>query len=1074
MRRWLEVSLVLLVLGGAVWWMARASSGGAHAEGPPANPAQAPRNLESRPPRSLLGAGTAQPTQAPRGVLSIRGRVLGPEGPVSGAWVEAVKPGLLLSARVLSPCGCHAGTGLEKVECSCDGSQERLESWLEMYRGDIAPVAHATTDAEGRFSLEGLEEGAFHVWAEGAPGVAVRPEVRAGTDGVDLWLGGASLDVTVLDEDGAPADGARVTALCLDHGRLFEALTAEDGRGRLDSLPAGEYHVLVLKEGWFPELTPVRASGARELAVTLHRARRLAGRVVDGESPVPGARVVLAAEHRQLEARTDDQGRFAFDGLRPEVYEVLAFHGEREAVKGVWLVAGRDAPEVVLDLARPSQLRGVVRDEEGRPIANAVLSATEPFGPRLQRRKLAALADAGGAYRLGPLADGEYTVRAFNEGFLTRSQKWRPGDGPLDFVLQRALLVEGDVVDPEGRPLERAFLRVLDTSRNVFREVGLARTGADGTFQVEVARAGDFLLTAYHADFMMAKLRVTVPRRGVRLVMSAGAELTGEVVDSRGQSVAKADVRANPVRGGDPAALEYHTTTDAQGHFSLRGLPAGRYGVVASHAEEGDFRGVESAVELAPTASAQVRLVLSEGLSVAGRVVDTEGRPLPESLVIFFPPADMPIVGFQPTTTTGPDGRFRQGRLAPGEYEVLVTRPGYRAAGTAAVSSSGRLERFHVTAGAQDVRWVLQRDAEVRGRVTREDGSPVTRFSVDGLAVEDAEGRFARGLYGGATQRLTLTAPDLATTRVAVTARQQGGDVDLGVVVMRAGDPVRGRIVDAATGAPVGGALVDTEDAPGKEGRQVFLAAYLGAVKSATDGTFSLRAAGAGPRTLVVTHPGHVQKRVALAPGQTQVQVSLDAGARVRGRLHASDSSYTFCVARLDAEDGSSWHEAEFPCTGFELRGVPAGAYVASLRLSPRPEPEATVPSRRVQVPAQGTVSVDFEERREGATLKLRSSDDAAAGDAWVLVSGALGPPADHEAFERATRLRHEADYQDGFWTFPHLPAGTYTLFLVRYRRGDGDGIAFHREVLQLPATGEVTREVSPRWQALAREASGG
>ncbi|MBZ4419998.1 hypothetical protein [Myxococcus sp. RHSTA-1-4] len=74
----------------------------------------------------------------------------------------------------------------------------------------------------------------------------------------------------------------------------------------------------------------------------------------------------------------------------------------------------------------------------------------------------------------------------------------------------------------------------------------------------------------------------------------------------------------------------------------------------------------------------------------------------------------------------------------------------------------------------------------------------------------------------------------------------------------------------------------------------------------------------------------------------------------------------------------------------------------------------------------------------------------------------------DPEDFERATRLHHASDSQDGFRTFPHLPAGTYTLFLVRYRRADGDDITFHREVFQLPATGEVTREVVPRWQPLA------
>lgn len=1027
------------------------------------------------PPPSAVNRWLALPVPAPRGALSIRGTVVGPDGPVPGAWVVAAPSTPASAPPGAVPCGCEPGSEPDEApSCGCGESTGR---WLEDWTSQAPPLARAIADAQGRFTLEGLEAGRFDLWSQHTPGAVLRREVEAGDGDVELRLGpGATLALTVSDEGGLPVAGARAALFLAARDQLLEGVTGEDGRLWFGALPEGEYLLVVLKDGKAPEATRLQATEAHALEVTLFRPRRLEGRVSWAETAVAGAEVHLRGILPLATARTDAGGRFSFEGLHPgDFYELTTTHGGHEVVRYAFFPPDMDFPEVVMDLAVPSFLHGAVRDEAGRPIPGATVEARGHDVRAVLGDKVRARTKADGTYVLGPLPPLTYAFEARAEGFLSDHGDGAAGTRTLDFVLRQVRVLEGRVVDEAGLPVAGASVGLREGAGDVVgswvEEGGWAESGEDGAFRLRAYRSGRFQVAASHPDFKSARVDVTVPGRDVRLVLSPGAELTGEVVDARGTPLAGARVALQ--RGAAGARwVEASADTDARGRFSLRGLEAGRYAVSATHGQDEDQR-VAAPVdaEVAERAEARVRLVVLDGLPVAGSVVDTAGQPVPDAFVSLRPePGENGRVGgplphVYWTVRSGQDGRFSARYLPPGRYSLRASKEGY---------DDGLLEAFAqgrddwkpiVEAGALGARVVLRRNPRAHGRVTREDGTPVTRFLLNGRLVVDDEGRFSWPLPRERDWPLVFFEPSLAPASRTLRAQPGGADLELGTVVLRAGHPLRGRVTDAATGAPVEGALVAVEDGPAESKAWADLFESEGAVKTNVEGGFLLPHVEEGAPTLVVTHPHYLQRRLALEPRQAQARVVLDSGARVRGRVRASPSYSRFEV-RLEAEDGSSSHEVRVRGGSFEFRGVPPGAYLAFPRAWPRPEPRATFLPRRVVVPARGTVTLDFEELRVGATLRLRSVAEPAVAH-YRLVPGEVALPEDGTAFERATRLGHRSHEEGGHEVFRLLPGGTYTLFAVRYPKRPERGVWVHREVMTLPASGEVPREVSPVWKRL-------
>jgi hypothetical protein len=157
-----------------------------------------------------------------------------------------------------------------------------------------------------------------------------------------------------------------------------------------------------------------------------------------------------------------------------------------------------------------------------------------------------------------------------------------------------------------------------------------------------------------------ASVQVTSGEARCDLVFEDGTTLTGVVVGTDGAPQARAMVFA--VIGGRERA---RARTDAQGRFTLRGLPeAQAHLLVRGHRDA-----VVAEVPLLVPPDAVVdglRLVAHPPARLVGVAHDATGRPLEDlSVVIRGGPV-------RRTARTGADGRFETGPFYDGEYRLTA------------------------------------------------------------------------------------------------------------------------------------------------------------------------------------------------------------------------------------------------------------------------------------------------------------------------------------------------------------------------------------------------------------------
>jgi len=169
--------------------------------------------------------------------------------------------------------------------------------------------------------------------------------------------------------------------------------------------------------------------------------------------------------------------------------------------------------------------------------------------------------------------------------------------------------------------------------------------------------------------------------RGGRFELPAGtAIIRGVVTSDAGAPVRRAQVRANG--SGMPGARV--TTTDAQGRFELRDLPAGRWTVSASkpgfvtqrYGQRRPFETV-SPLEVADGQRVDANFSLLRGGVINGRVQDDLGDPVANVRVMVqrrqMIEGRRRMVNVGVTDETDDTGAFRLYGLAPGEYYVSAT-----------------------------------------------------------------------------------------------------------------------------------------------------------------------------------------------------------------------------------------------------------------------------------------------------------------------------------------------------------------------------------------------------------------
>src|SRR6266849_1500907 len=184
----------------------------------------------------------------------------------------------------------------------------------------------------------------------------------------------------------------------------------------------------------------------------------LAGQVVDPKGlPISGASVYAQRRARRgwgggFSAKSDADGRFAFEGLLEGRYDIVATYPGFAAGRADSVPSGTTT--VQLQLAAGARLRGKVRDRNSAAPVVAFNVSIQRARGALQRDSLSddAFMDAQGQYEISGLPAGSYAAIAAGYGYApSREIQFSISEAleekTIDFELERGGELVGSVVD---------------------------------------------------------------------------------------------------------------------------------------------------------------------------------------------------------------------------------------------------------------------------------------------------------------------------------------------------------------------------------------------------------------------------------------------------------------------------------------------------------------------------------------------------------------------------------------------------------------------------------------------------
>jgi hypothetical protein len=328
------------------------------------------------------------------------------------------------------------------------------------------------------------------------------------------------------------------------------------------------------------------------------------------------------------------------------------------------------------------------------------------------------------------------------------------------------------------------------------------------------------------------------------------AVLKGQIITAdNGQPIRRAQVRISSpeVREGRVA------TTDAQGRFEIRELPAGRYSMTASKGgfvslQFGQRRPSESGtpIELGDGQTIdKITIALPRGSVLGGRITDEFGEPVANAVVMAWRYGYaagtrrlMPTQAANSRDTTDDQGHYRLFGLPPGEYVVSamlrgggpeVTDPmggelsGYAATYFPGTSSIGEASRVTLAVSQENTGinfgLIATRLSRVSGQVIMSDGAPATAGTVALVPTNASGGRAVVMQQGGAGNRIdgsgTFRMTNVAPGRYQLQARAGGREFEMARMELTVGnDDVDGLTLVTAPAAAISGSIVSDTGEP--------------------------------------------------------------------------------------------------------------------------------------------------------------------------------------------------------------------------------------------------------------------
>jgi protocatechuate 3,4-dioxygenase beta subunit len=762
------------------------------------------------------------------------------------------------------------------------------------------------TDAQGHAHLDGLPRGEAWILAEAA--ARARGSTRLAVDShpravaIDL-APEHTLEVVARDEAGAPVAGAELEVAAPGDPLPVGSRTGVDGRALVGRLGVGPWRATARASG-FEEAVGHGTEG-EALVLVLRKLGAIEAHVVaeDG-SPAADARIAVAGATLwpARVANADAHGDLRIGSLPAGTYALRATKGDAVSPIELDVAIGRgDDKQVVLRLVRGRFVSALVTDGDAAdapPVPDARLTLAEggisPF-------PLEATTDRSGRARLGPIAPGGATLGARAEGFVVRGAVAVSDPPPAEtrVPLVRAGVLVGQVRDAHGQPIDGATIAIVGTDaagQPIFDDP--RRTG----FQ------------SAHFDAMLSGPTPLLPAGELGVIAGPVPPVPNAV--GAAALARTAPPGASPALGADP------WVTRADGTFRASPASPGRVRAVVRHPQYVEAQ--SDLVTLSPGGEAHVDVVMREGGTLEGRVLDVHDRPVAHARVeVVAAHGDL-----ERATRTADDGSFVLSALPE---DVILTasasdddQPDARLAIT--VPEGGRKE---VTVSLPEPREALP------VTVVDERGWPVAAAQVSAISLAsdsslrttsftDARGQALLRTAHGLALRVEVRAPSHAPRVVQAEGSEDSLRIELAAAERATGEVVSERGRDAIAGAVV------------------TLYTDLGARRTHTDaqGAFALselapgsarlevRAPGFAPTTRVVTvadsggrHPLAIPRIELAAEGSVEGDVVDDHGDPVAGARVAKDDVPTWLLVG-STPDSIAVTDVE---GRFALHGLPEG-----------------------------------------------------------------------------------------------------------------------------------------------------
>jgi protocatechuate 3,4-dioxygenase beta subunit len=724
---------------------------------------------------------------------------------------------------------------------------------------------------------------------------------------------------------------------CADPSRPDCHRTGADGLVAVRT-SEGRHDVMVVGD----DISPVRLqnqilnSRSAAIVVTVDRGIEISGRVVrpDG-TPVPDAIVESPTAVMQRTADTAADGTFTLAGIAAGA-TVLTAHSSDSALSSPPVTVTAPAKNVTLTIPLGARIEGRVSD---RATQQPVTDFAIDLPPRNQRQFQFASTEKtihadDGHYAIDNVPPGTVDLYVQAAGYVRGSRgDIVAEDGKtvtgIDIQLDRGATISGRVT-AAGAPV--AGVNVRQESQRMPQISTSAPAGsntdADGFYKLDGVAEGDRLIQFNKSGFVTAQKPVDVKAGGdVRLdvELDPGHELRGRVVDRSGHGLAGVYVDASP---GGMRRNTNMNVTDGDGAFAVAGLSDGKYVVTARR--EGMVTAEATDVDVPQTQP--VTLTLDAGATITGRV---SGLP-PDQLM--------------QVTVTGSGGMSRNQTNADGSANFTLNGlPDGQVRVEAFLFSGGRrrmapAKTIVIENGvAPAVELNFEEGLNVSGRVTR-GGTPlpfgnvsfmpvVARPATPGVtgglatsmpaladparqflnAMISSDGTYtASGLsIGDYTVRVNTSGMSVYLTKYTATA---SGTFDIDIH----GAMLRGRVVDARSGAPLAGARVILTSRLPASGSAATDSDGRFAIDTLPDATYVLNvnrdeyAAASQPVVIANGSAPDVEVRLEQTPPLTIHVTDSATGAPVDANVMIQDSSRNFReeAARVGSGTLQAWLKA--------------------------------------------------------------------------------------------------------------------------------------------------------------------